>query len=193
MIIMVPLNLRLGVEMIVDEHLAGKELLKNQNMNQDEANEMDDQVLNEARDEMVNHREATEVEVIIHETQNHIQGHHVTAILEIKEITKETQKRKENRLRPLAIIGVDREKRNQMIVHTIDHVIVDREKIANESSLASLNMVQICVRMVMTNFQNHLKEDEHMSHTIMNHRVNHLDMNHRDEIMKDHDTIQEER
>ena len=193
MIIMVPLNLILGVEMIVDEHLAGKEHLKNQNMNQDEVNEMDDLVQNEARDEMVNHREATEVEVIIQETQNHIRGHHVTAILEIKEITKETQKRKENRLRPLAIIGVDREKRNQMIEHTIDHVIVDQEKIANELSLVSLNMVQICVRMVMTNFQNHLKGDEHMSHTIMNHHVNHLDMNHRDGIMKDHDTIQEER
>ena len=186
MIITVPLNLILGGEMIVDAHLeGGNEHSKNQNTNQDAANEMDGQVQNGARDEMVNHREATEVEVIIQETQNHIRGHHVTAILEIKEITKETQKRKENRLHPLAIIGVDREKRNQMIEHTTDHVIVDRE---NALSLASLNMVQICVRMVMTNFQNHLKGGEHMSHTIMNHRVN-----HHGEITKDRDTIQEER
>ena len=128
MIITVPLNLILGGEMIVDAHLeGGNEHSKNQNTNQDAANEMDGQVQNGARDEMVNHREATEVEVIIQETQNHIRGHHVTTILEIKEITKETQKRKENRLHPLAIIGEDREKRNQMIVHTIDHVIVDRE------------------------------------------------------------------
>jgi glyoxylate carboligase len=97
---MVPLNLILDDEMIVDELLDGNELLKNQIMNQDDANEVADQVQNEARDEMVNHREAIEVEVIIHETQNHMRGHHVSEILEIKEITKETQKRKENRLLP---------------------------------------------------------------------------------------------
>ena len=76
-----------------------------------------------------------------------------------------------------------------MIEHTIDHVIVDQEKIVNKLSPANPNLVQICVRMVMTNFRNHLKGVEHMSHTIMNH----LDMNHRAEIMKDHDTNQEER
>ena len=122
MITMVRLNLILDDVPIVDELVAGNELLKNPNRNV--AIEMDGQVQNEVMDEMVNHREATEVEATI---QNHIRGHHVTTILEIKEITRETQKRNENRLLPLVIIGEDREKRNQMIVHTIDHVIVGRE------------------------------------------------------------------